>query len=947
MNHLIQKRITLLLFLCTAVSALSQTTLNYDLGSDSYFTKFTDGGNADAVATGGQLRMYANGSGNRQVVVWRDFKTAGDNTGTVRPLQVGDVFTLSVNCSSAGQIGFSLNAGNVTGSWDNRTANSRLYIREDGTSGSWYVNSAAGNQSLEAYTGNVAKDYVFKVSITSYTTCNVALTINGTITQTLNNLTMNGAAGVNISGFSLYLTDDFNGTTNADVYWKQTTQVQASAEVRLGYGLTSGSFTPGRIINGFEANSTSTVSVNNVLIGGGLGSKVVLNEPTNNYHGSTTINTNANCELLLSNTLNGPLTINGGGALTFNSPAGIAISNSLILNGFGQGGLNGAIRHIGGAFAGIGGPITLGSDSMIQSDGGGPLNIFTSTINLGSHTLTFSGTQNTYCSHAVSGTGGIIKTGSGELAFGNTPNNYSGGTVIMEGTLIPLTFSAFGTGAITAPSGSNGTLGTNYPFENPIVVSAGGKLTFTAFDIGLVTSLVSGSGSIGIDVPERLVLVGTNPFSGTFNITQGTLLQGTGTPLGTAHINIGKNNDGIDQTHDATLAYGNISNNITVAANLGFYRDIVSDFFEGPIFGTIQLDGDVRFRGVGNKIISGSISGTGGITALQGTTTLNAENTYTGDTVIADGAHLAFAYSSAIPSESKLIMQGGTLTTNNFSTAMGSLSVQGDATIALGSFLHFLFVGNSTANPWSGTLTITGWGGPSAQQSPFGGHIIVGMGGLTAEQLQQITFSGYPGHAIILPSGELAPAGTPVSLKLFIEGYYDAGAMRPVRFNQDGFSDLTDTDYVRVELHEATAPHNIVYFTYALLKTDGTLDLGRVYVNGSFYIAVGGNNFITTWSAAPVAFGTTPVLYDFSASASMAYGDNMIQLEPGVYGFYSGDIDQDGLIDTVDYSLWETDANNFAFGPYQTDLNGDGLVDAADYSVWESNNNNFVMAYRP
>ena len=55
----------------------------------------------------------------------------------------------------------------------------------------------------------------------------------------------------------------------------------------------------------------------------------------------------------------------------------------------------------------------------------------------------------------------------------------------------------------------------------------------------------------------------------------------------------------------------------------------------------------------------------------------------------------------------------------------------------------------------------------------------------------------------------------------------------------------------------------------------------------------------------------------------------------------------DFKIDLTDYSIWETDNNNFEFGNFPTDLNGDGLVDLSDYSIWESNSNAFIFSFYP
>ena len=73
----------------------------------------------------------------------------------------------------------------------------------------------------------------------------------------------------------------------------------------------------------------------------------------------------------------------------------------------------------------------------------------------------------------------------------------------------------------------------------------------------------------------------------------------------------------------------------------------------------------------------------------------------------------------------------------------------------------------------------------------------------------------------------------------------------------------------------------------------------------------------------------------------------MVQVESGVWALYSGDINQDGNIDTIDYPFLETDTNNFATGNYTTDLNGDGNVDTIDYPLLETNTNGFISVAHP
>jgi PKD repeat protein len=187
-----------------------------------------------------------------------------------------------------------------------------------------------------------------------------------------------------------------------------------------------------------------------------------------------------------------------------------------------------------------------------------------------------------------------------------------------------------------------------------------------------------------------------------------------------------------------------------------------------------------------------------------------------------------------------------------------------------------------------------------------------------------------------------------VNLTLFIEGYYvpSDAAMTSVMFNQDGLSPTGDVGIVTVELHHATT-YALVASATAMLHVNGSVSASfSSAISGSFYIAVKGNNFIQTWSANPQTVGAAPLNYSFTTSASQAYGSNMVNVG-GAWAFYSGDITQDELIEFSDYSLWEIDAFNFAFGVYTTDLNGDGLVEFSDYGIWETNANKFIFANYP
>ncbi|MBK9639428.1 MAG: hypothetical protein IPO63_17095 [Bacteroidetes bacterium] len=78
-----------------------------------------------------------------------------------------------------------------------------------------------------------------------------------------------------------------------------------------------------------------------------------------------------------------------------------------------------------------------------------------------------------------------------------------------------------------------------------------------------------------------------------------------------------------------------------------------------------------------------------------------------------------------------------------------------------------------------------------------------------------------------------------------------------------------------------------------------------------------------------------------------AYGDNQKEVEPGVWAIYSGDINQDGVIDIFDQVVLDNDLSNFAFGYVLTDLNGDSVVDITDQAILDNNLANFISSITP
>lgn len=70
------------------------------------------------------------------------------------------------------------------------------------------------------------------------------------------------------------------------------------------------------------------------------------------------------------------------------------------------------------------------------------------------------------------------------------------------------------------------------------------------------------------------------------------------------------------------------------------------------------------------------------------------------------------------------------------------------------------------------------------------------------------------------------------------------------------------------------------------------------------------------------------VNYSFLTSQSQAFGNNLKQIDssPVQFGIYSGDVNQDWVIDGSDASLIDNDAFEFISGYVDTDLTGISLL---------------------
>jgi PKD repeat protein len=183
------------------------------------------------------------------------------------------------------------------------------------------------------------------------------------------------------------------------------------------------------------------------------------------------------------------------------------------------------------------------------------------------------------------------------------------------------------------------------------------------------------------------------------------------------------------------------------------------------------------------------------------------------------------------------------------------------------------------------------------------------------------------------------PVNKTLNLKVFLEGLFNtASGLMNKACGQEGSYSPSTIDNIDVELRDPEDPFQIIYQSVAAsLDQDGNCGvlIPDTY-NGDYYIVIRHRNSLETWSANPVSFNSPVIIYDFSSAAASAFGNNL-KLIGNTYCIYSGDVNQDGVIDSTDINQVENQASAFAAGYLPEDVNGDGILDSADLIMVDNN----------
>lgn len=163
----------------------------------------------------------------------------------------------------------------------------------------------------------------------------------------------------------------------------------------------------------------------------------------------------------------------------------------------------------------------------------------------------------------------------------------------------------------------------------------------------------------------------------------------------------------------------------------------------------------------------------------------------------------------------------------------------------------------------------------------------------------------------------------------------------------EGYATRSDT--VTFSLHETVNPERVIE-SHKVIVSPGsvaTCELSFAEEEAGYFIRVLHRNSMETWSKDSALYlRNGELFYDFSRDSTMAYGNNLATINGRAY-IFSGDVNQDGLIDITDGSAVSNDAHEYIMGYVPTDLNGDGIVDSSDMIIADRNSERYVILRKP
>ena len=303
-----------------------------------------------------------------------------------------------------------------------------------------------------------------------------------------------------------------------------------------------------------------------------------------------------------------------------------------------------------------------------------------------------------------------------------------------------------GTVELSSDNAGGGDLRLQGDFDDNGTFTANGRAVF--FEGGNTQNINSNSNPLEIDV------IRIDKTGGEVVMDANLLADETQDPLqfsnATSFLNLngfdltlGKDGVVSSVTYNGGSFRGNASSNLTIEGD-GAFGDLIFDSSNDDL-ATLTV----------SRENSGSVT----LASTLNATSLSLES---GELILSNADDL----------DGDVVLDGGDLTTGastGNAETLGTLNLQVNSSINLGTGSHTLTFGASNGVSWAGgsVLTVNGWSGTAgtAGSSNDGAINMTNSSGLNATQLGQVQFPGHPQGAVLSGTGELLPefAETPTS----------------------------------------------------------------------------------------------------------------------------------------------------------------------------------------
>ncbi len=391
----------------------------------------------------------------------------------------------------------------------------------------------------------------------------------------------------------------------------------------------------------------------------------------------------------------------------------------------------------------IGDSAVLGTDPFLVD--GGTLVSSVARLTLGNHFslmgsgLTVDGDNQLTLSGAISGSGPLIKTGSGTLDLFSV-NTYTGGTLLRSGTLYVAQPGGLGSGTLTVTG--NGMLQTfTRSLDNNIVVQ--GQLNLVNARPLALTGRLSGNGTLLKQDFGTLELHQDNDFSGAIELHWGRINVEGRNGLGNgASLLVGLTGK---LQLNASANVGSLSGDGLVSIAGGNTLIVGSDHRTTTFSGTLQGAGNLVKNGYGVLTLSGNNSLTGTVDVndagrlrvngrldsnllrINDGGSLDGNGTLAGELLVRSGGYVALYPDTTLSVGSLVVEQGGAInavlarpSTKAMLDVAGNLVLAGTLNVfddgSLGNGVHRLI-------DYAGTLTDNGFSLGSLPTSVVSGTV--------------------------------------------------------------------------------------------------------------------------------------------------------------------------------------------------------------------------------